>query len=292
MSSTTPLFSIEPLAPSKYLPGVDGAEDPISKISAQLIEEAFDIIASTDAWSKGKVIYAKNGPADGGPVQTRNKKSGMSGRAGKCSWHMRQSVHPITGSGLSYDDFRNGLLIDHASNEMMYIPSLVSTKDIQILQGGLASVILNEYQLPIVTADRDFLELLITVDLPPHAAPFSPAHRALILESQQQKPLQIDPSPPSSATEAGGLRSFLIVQVPVFHPDAPEKKGYVRGAYASVEAVYEASGPTGTETVWKMASQSDARGSIPNFLSESSLPGKISEDVPEFIHWAKTRKQA
>ncbi|KAK0521645.1 hypothetical protein OC842_006713 [Tilletia horrida] len=38
-----------------------------------------------------------------------------------------------------------------------------------------------------------------------------------------------------------------------------------------------------------MATQSDAKGSIPLFLSESSLPGKISEDVPEFVHWAQGR---
>ncbi|CAD6985943.1 unnamed protein product [Tilletia controversa] len=263
MSSTNPLFSIEPLAPAQYSPTAEGGEDAVRKLTTQLIEDAFDIIASTDSWSKGKVFNAKHAPADGGPVHTRSKKSGMSGRPGKCSWHMRESIHPVAGTDITFDDFRND---------------------------GTTSVILNSYQLPMVTANRDFLELMITVDLPPHAAPFSPAHRAVIAESQQQQPLELNTSLPTSASEAGGLRSFLVIQVPVNHPEAAEQKGYVRGAYASVEAVYEASGSTGSETHWKMATQSDARGSIPLFLSESSLPGQIVQDVPEFVHWARSHK--
>ncbi|CAD6885851.1 unnamed protein product [Tilletia controversa] len=290
MSSTNPLFSIEPLAPAQYSPTAEGGEDAVRKLTTQLIEDAFDIIASTDSWSKGKVFNAKHAPADGGPVHTRSKKSGMSGRPGKCSWHMRESIHPVAGTDITFDDFRNGLLLNHNTNEMDYIPALIDTKTIENIKDGTTSVILNSYQLPMVTANRDFLELMITVDLPPHAAPFSPAHRAVIAESQQQQPLELNTSLPTSASEAGGLRSFLVIQVPVNHPEAAEQKGYVRGAYASVEAVYEASGSTGSETHWKMATQSDARGSIPLFLSESSLPGQIVQDVPEFVHWARSHK--
>ncbi|KAK0532010.1 hypothetical protein OC835_003486 [Tilletia horrida] len=282
MSNASPLlFTVDALSPETYAAGAD-----LDSLVKKLVDQALDIVVATPEWPKGKVFNAKHRVADGGPVQTRSKKSGMGGRAGKCSWHMRESVHPTEGTGLTYDDFRSGLLLDHAAHEMEYIPGLVGTKTLEVLKAGSTSVILNSYKLPMVTADRDFLELLITVDLPAHAAPLSPAHRAAIAELTE---LGINPSPPSTAAEAGGLRSFLVVQVPVTHPDAPEQKNYVRGAYASVEAVYEASGPTGLETHWKMATQSDAKGSIPLFLSESSLPGKISEDVPEFVHWAQGR---
>jgi len=277
ISSSSPLFSVDALPASAY------PVDQIESVSRSLVLQAFDLIATTDSWSKGKLFQPKAAPADGGPIQTRSKKSGFQGRAGKCSWHMRESFHPVQDTSLTYDDFRSGLLVNHAENEREYIPSLTSTTAVQVLKPELATVILNTYKLPIVTADRDFLELLITVDLP--------AHRALIADEAYPPALGIHPSPPSTAADAGGLRSFLVVQVPVLHPDAPEQKDYVRGNYASVEAVYEASGPTGPETHWKMATQSDAKGSIPLFFSESSLPGKVVEDVPDFLHWIKSRKE-
>ncbi|KAK0543789.1 hypothetical protein OC845_005950, partial [Tilletia horrida] len=245
MSSAAPLFSNTALNPASYLPS-QGAD--LTALVKQLTEEAFDLISSTDSWPKGKVFMAKNKVADGGPVQTRSKsnKAIMHGRLAKCAWHLRESTHPVDGLFLNFDDFRSGLLIDHLAHEAEYIPGIVHSETIEVLQEGTASVIFAKYKLPIVTADRDFSELLITVDLPPHAAPFSPAHKVAIKEAQ----LGINPSPPTHANEAGGLRSFLVIQVPVVHPKTPEEKAYVRGAYASVEAVYEGSGPTGSQTIW------------------------------------------
>jgi hypothetical protein len=75
------------------------------------------------------------------------------------------------------------------------------------------------------------------------------------------------------------------VSIPFLHPDCPEKvgdeKSRVRGRYVSVELVRE----HGEEVEWRMATSSDAGGNIPRFMVNSSLPGKIAEDVPSFIGW-------
>lgn len=85
-------------------------------------------------------------------------------------------------------------------------------------------------------------------------------------------------------------RSLMTVSIPFAHPDCPEKQGAeksrVRGKYVSVERVCEVQGG-GVE--WRMATSSDAGGNIPRFITNQSLPGSISEDVPSFLKWAMNR---
>lgn len=93
--------------------------------------------------------------------------------------------------------------------------------------------------MPIVTADRDFLELILTLDLPISKTPFSESH---VKEIQQH--FQSNPSPTLNSSnqvesKEDGLRSFLVISVPVKHEGAPDEKDYVRAMYASVEAIWE-----------------------------------------------------
>lgn len=59
----------------------------------------------------------------------------------------------------------------------------------------------------------------------------------------------------------------------------------MRGKYVSVERVTERADTAGDAVEWRMATSSDAGGNIPRFVVNSSLPGKISEDVPSFLSW-------
>ncbi len=208
-------------------------------------------------------------------------------------------VHP----DIAYDSFRAGLLLNHAENEGKYIHELKSVERIAGFQGEHASVWLNGYKLPIVTKDRDFLELIITVDLPAHAEPFSAAHEEAIKQhfSSPSSSHEDEPKlpPKAPAAEQGLYRSFLVIQVPVTHEQAPERTAdYVRGRYASFEALSEqphtaAAAAAGAQEAgappveWRMAVQSDPAGSIPTFLTEKSMAGKIAVDVPSYVKWVR-----
>lgn len=76
-------------------------------------------------------------------------------------------------------------------------------------------------------------------------------------------------------------RTFLVISIPY---SLPSQTGYTRGKYVSVEHVAEL--PDG-KVEWTMAVSSDPGGLVPKFISEMSMPSKISEDVPSFVKWAK-----
>jgi hypothetical protein len=62
-----------------------------------------------------------------------------------------------------------------------------------------------------------------------------------------------------------------------------EEKG-IKGRYVSVERLTELPDKS---TRWEMATSNTPGGSIPSFLSESSMPGQIAGTVPAFLKWAK-----
>ena len=80
---------------------------------------------------------------------------------------------------------------------------------------------------------------------------------------------------------ASNRRAFLVISIPY---SLPSETGYTRGKYVSVERVAEL--PDG-KVEWTMAVSSDPGGLVPKFISEMSMPSKISEDVPSFVKWAK-----
>ncbi|KDN36396.1 hypothetical protein K437DRAFT_276823 [Tilletiaria anomala UBC 951] len=235
-------------------------------------------------WKNGKKFT--NASQDGGHVQTFSSESTMSGREGNLSWHGRTSIHTET----KYEAFRAGLLLDHSPNEAKYIHAIRETTKVDSFFGTTAEVWRNGYKLPIITKDRDFVELIITVDLPAHASPFSEEHEALVKEQLStlfptSNSELAAPRPPADDGEAQRLRSFLVISVPVSHDAAPQQRGaYIRGRYVSVEAVAEQADGT---TAWRMSTQSDPAGRIPTWLTERSLPSKIAEDVPSFVKWVR-----
>ncbi|KAE9409455.1 hypothetical protein BT96DRAFT_913046 [Gymnopus androsaceus JB14] len=83
-------------------------------------------------------------------------------------------------------------------------------------------------------------------------------------------------------------RTGIIVSIPI-DLSAPEdaelakmeEKG-VKGRYVSIERIVELEDGS---TEWRMATSSTPGGSLPSWLAETSMAGKISEDVPHFMKW-------
>ncbi|WPH01353.1 Hypothetical protein R9X50_00419500 [Acrodontium crateriforme] len=107
-------------------------------------------------------------------------------------------------------------------------------------------------------------------------------------------------------------RHFMMISKPVMHPDAPERSGYVRGQYESVEMIREiplhkvkskrkvdsattnGEDPSNCEShdielnpvEWIMITRSDPGGGLPRFLVERGTPDAMLGDVTKFLDWA------
>ncbi|GAA5822490.1 hypothetical protein JCM5353_000527 [Sporobolomyces roseus] len=186
------------------------------------------------------------------PTQTYTSTTASppgSGETDGFKWHARVSKH----SDLSYEQFKMGLLENHSPNEREYIEDCKKAERTQVIKEGEMEIWRMLYTMPFPTTNRSFSFLIFTSEVP---------------------------------ASTSSQRSFIVVSIPVAHPEAPPEKGYVRGRYVSVENCRET--PEGV--VWTMAVASDPGGMVPAFVSEKAMPSKVSEDVPSFLKWIK--KQA
>ncbi|CAO1615805.1 unnamed protein product [Parajaminaea phylloscopi] len=310
--------------PAERLP-VPGA-DPTPFLLA-LVRQAFALVRSADAWKAGKEFGVKGDPKQGGSVQSLSCPSDMAGRLKKCGWHARHSRHNRSDGGLGFEDFFDGLGTDqHTPNEAGYIPDLIETVKIATVIPHRAEIWRNSYRLPVLTGNRDFVELVVTLPLPPSPEPFSKGHEEVVVQQLSSQNASAFSATPQNATAhgpEGTSRSFVVISVPVAHEGAPERPHeFVRAKYCSVEAVWEARGsasasapvePTDPgaatdasaaaagkhdttsqerekDVEWLMAVQSDSAGRVPLVFQEMAMPGKISADVPLFFKWARDRK--
>ncbi len=99
----------------------------------------------------------------------------------------------------------------------------------------------------------------------------------------------------AAATQRNEKAEFLVVSVTVADFDrAPgaelsKAKGTVLAAYASVERIRRL--PDTGDIEWLMATASDARGVLPQWVQHMAVPGQIAKDVPLFLSWiARERK--
>ncbi|KAH9873326.1 hypothetical protein J1614_005724 [Plenodomus biglobosus] len=97
----------------------------------------------------------------------------------------------------------------------------------------------------------------------------------------------------SDASKIGDIvpRHFMVVSIPVSHPDAPPRTGMVRGFYESIEMIREiplqVGGDAETNPVeWIMVTRSDPGGGIPRFMVERNVPSSIVLDAVKFLDWA------
>lgn len=126
-------------------------------------------------------------------------------------------------------------------------------------------------QFPGPTSPREFITLLITSD------------KCL-----------------SEASKVGDAipRHFMVVSIPVNHPDAPPRTGMVRGYYESIEMIREIPLPdAGADEAelnpveWIMVTRSDPGGGIPRFMVERNVPSSIVQDAVKFLDWACAKEE-
>ncbi len=93
----------------------------------------------------------------------------------------------------------------------------------------------------------------------------------------------------AAATQHREKPEFLVVSVTVADFDRAPNAEYSRAkdtvlaAYASVERIRKL--PATGEIEWIMATASDARGVLPQWVQNIAVPGQVAKDVPLFLGW-------
>ncbi|KAF9246465.1 hypothetical protein BU15DRAFT_40332 [Melanogaster broomeanus] len=165
-------------------------------------------------------------------------------------WHCRVSEH--TKEDATFDEFWSKLGVNKAENEKEFVGAIKKVAEVKRIS-ATQSIWTLYYTFPPPVSPRVFTVLQTTY---------------------------LDESSP---------RSGLIVSIPIDLSSNEElarieEKG-TKGRYVSVERLLETEDG---KVEWRMATSSSPGGMIPSFVSESSIPGQISADVPHFLKWFRT----
>lgn len=181
-------------------------------------------------------------------------------RLARCAWHARKSTHDPDkeGHGLGYLDFYEGLAVDHPEKEKQYIHDILRYERVgqsiqpPSLRGAATSFIhavradvwVSEYKLPIITSNRDFVQMFLTVELEPHDDPLSKAHIDAIISALDGDVQQANDEQSTAAQtgKAASRRSCINIQLPVSTSECRPQSGFVRAFYGSVEVLRELDG--------------------------------------------------
>ncbi|KAI0396930.1 hypothetical protein F5Y17DRAFT_417365 [Xylariaceae sp. FL0594] len=206
---------------------------------------------------------------------------------GKGAWFARRSTH----KGLSFDRWKTGMEREFGESLKVQgepgdgkIRGLGADKRVvdQTIDGcGKLEVYQLSARFPGPATPRDFVTLCLSSD--------------------------------TAAIPPGNPRDYMLVSKPCAHPECPERQGYIRGTYESVEFIREIGvagslrevqsppevtneTPTkdtieddgdGSDTVieWVMITRSDPGGSVPRFMIERGTPPGIANDANKFWQW-------
>ncbi|KIJ69332.1 hypothetical protein HYDPIDRAFT_80133, partial [Hydnomerulius pinastri MD-312] len=179
--------------------------------------------------------------------------SAPKGPADGAPWHCRVSEH--TKEDATFDEFWSKLGVNKAENEKEYVGAIKKVARVKRIS-ETQSIWTLYYTFPPPVSPRVFTVLQTT---------------------------HLDESSP---------RTGIIVSIPIdLSGDAElakiEEKG-TKGRYSAVERLLEMEDG---KVEWRMATSSTPGGSIPSFVSEGSMPGQISADVPHFLHWFHTVRE-
>ncbi|KAF8275059.1 hypothetical protein EI94DRAFT_1712287 [Lactarius quietus] len=93
--------------------------------------------------------------------------------------------------------------------------------------------------------------------------------------------------------EPSSPRTGVFISIPVDLTSEPDlaklEESGVKGRYVSVECLTEL--PSG-KTEWRMATSSSPGGRIPSFLVDNTMASTISADVPHFLKWFQSVREA
>lgn len=134
LSSFSPLFVFPTMSapPAIETCPLTAASRPLSSVAPSnkldianlkaLVSQALQLYRSSNTWPASKTFHLEH---DSKVVATKGQ-SAQSGRLKNTAWHARCSEHsPSQSHKLTYDDFYEGLAVDHPIKERQYIEEIV-----------------------------------------------------------------------------------------------------------------------------------------------------------------------
>ena len=200
------------------------------------------------------------------------------------SWFARESLHvnKAENETASWEEFDNGLRVDHSLHEMEYTPTVEDAHeamnwDEELEKNGRkigewddvhASVMEMRHKVPAPLNNRVFPVVVIT------------GKKAA--------------APAEGSDQGIPGDSFTVVQIPVATQGLPNAKYHnapkiTAGLYCSIERCEVVEG--GKKVQWSMATASDAKGILPMWAQKMGVPGAVVKDVGWFILWVEERRK-
>lgn len=227
-------------------------------------------------WGKAMKFSAKDNPLNIAVYK-------MAGKDRFGAWFARRSVH----EGIGFTKFINAMKREFdeslaveggpGSGSIRGIGADTRLEKKEVDGLGALEVYQLSAQFPGPTTPREFIPLILTSD------------QAMTKMSAAQ----------TSDGQTHIPRSHMILSRPITHPDAPERQGYIRGKYESVELIREiplsknkAQGDSPNDASelnpveWIMITRSDPGGGIPRFMVDRGTPSAMLGDVHKWLDWA------
>nr|POE56203.1 hypothetical protein CFP56_69156 [Quercus suber] len=268
-------------------PNLANSSDEIHASEARAYPAHESHEALQKAWGKPVSIKARDNPLNASIYK-------LAGKDRHGAWFGRRSVH----EGLGFDKFKRAMQREFPQSLTVTggpgagaIRGLAADRRLEkVPVDGTGNLEVYELsaQFPGPTTPREFLAAVMTTE-----------------DALSDK---------SAAQTASGTRHvprhFMIVSRPLHHDDAPDRAGYVRGQYESVEMIREIplhankaspageSEKEGSKTAgedpaaelnpveWVMVTRSDPGGGIPRFLVDRGTPEAMLGDLKKFFDWA------
>jgi len=225
-------------------------------------------------WGKAMKFSAKENPLNIAVYK-------MAGKDRFGAWFARRSVH----EGIGFSKFINAMKREFdeslaveggpGSGSIRGIGADTRLEKKEVEGLGAVEVYQLSAQFPGPTTPREFIPLILTSD------------KALTKLSAAQ----------TGDGQTHIPRSHMILSRPITHPNAPERSGYIRGKYESVELIREIplhkANPDGGNDAselnpveWIMITRSDPGGGIPRFMVDRGTPSAMLGDVHKWLDWA------
>lgn len=189
------------------------------------------------------------------------------------TWACRRSVHKNKAERgtASWEEFEHSFRDHHAESEKAFTPACV---------GARTALNWDHHPVELEVCGLLWTDVTVRVVEMTHKVPGPLKQRTF-------------PTVQVSASLAGA-EEFIVVSIPLYdfekspHAVATKDKNVVVGAYVAVERIRVL--PNIGDIEWIMATASDARGILPQWVQNMAVPGAIAKDVELFISWMESER--
>ncbi|CAG8981697.1 hypothetical protein HYALB_00006570 [Hymenoscyphus albidus] len=190
-------------------------------------------------------------------------------------WCCRRSVHRnISENGTaSWEEFRHNFKDNHAESEKAFTPTVIEAR--QAMKWDTTG-------MTVEASGEKWENILVAVEEMKHRI--------------EPKPLNNRTFPVIQITaDLVGAQEFIVVSIPLNdfekspYSEFAKDKSLVIAAYTSIERIRIL--PANSDIEWIMATASNAKGVLPQWMQNLAVPGAIAKDVDFFMSWIPSQRR-